>query len=136
MSSTLIISAGLTTLTPLCCRCRRRHCFVVVFAVSVLVVFVAIWHHCRRRCRRRRHRPRSPCRRRPCRPRRHPRYHRTFQAVDVALVVDCCVPSRRRRTIVSLLPWGRFHHGPRRPSSLRHSSCHRSHCPHRCNRLC
>ena len=45
------------------CLLARR----VVFAVAVLVVFVAVWRHRRRR------RPRSPCRRRPCRLHRHPR---------------------------------------------------------------
>jgi hypothetical protein len=66
MSSAAIISAGLTTLTPLCCRCRRPRRFVIDFAVTVPVVFVAVWRHCRHRCRRRRRRHRSPCRRRLC----------------------------------------------------------------------
>jgi len=66
----------------------------------------------------------------------------TFLVVEVALVVDCCVPSPPEETIVSLLPRGRFCHGPRCPSSLRHHSslrlpsfC-RSHCPHYCDRIC
>jgi len=94
MSSSAIVSAKLTTLTLLCCRCRLRRRFVVVFAVAVLVVFIAVWRHRRHHHHRR---PRSPCRRRP--------FvvlatfvialavvATTFLTIEVALVVDCCVP--------------------------------------------
>ena len=59
----------------------------------------------------------------------------TFLAVDVALVVDCCVLSPRGGTTVSIFSWGRFRHGPCCHSSLCHSSHCRSHCPHHCNYL-
>jgi hypothetical protein len=58
-------------LTPLCCPCWCRCCFVDVLAVAVLVVFIAVWRHRCPRCRPcSRRPPRSPCRRRPCRLRR------------------------------------------------------------------
>ena len=38
MSPAAIVSAGLTMLTPLCCYCYHHRCFVVAFAVAVLVV--------------------------------------------------------------------------------------------------
>ena len=37
----------------------------------------------------------------------------TVFAIAVALVVDCCVPSPPEEDHVSLLPRGRFRHGPR-----------------------
>jgi hypothetical protein len=90
MSSAAIVSAGLTTLTLLCCHCRLRCRFVVVFAVSsslssspfgiivttitavvsvapaavILATFVVALAV----------------------------FDTTFLAVEVALVVDCCVP--------------------------------------------
>ena len=138
MSSAGIVSAVLTLLTLLCCCCQLHHRFVPVFAVAVLVFFIAVWRHCcHRRSRRHRH-PHSSCRRYPSCLRRclHcPVIAATFLAVDVALVVDCCVLSPRGRTTISLFPWGRFRHGPCCHSSLCHSSrCH-SHCPHHCNYL-
>ncbi len=92
MSSAAIVSARLTTLTHLCCHCRLHQRFDIVFALAVLIVFIAVWRHC---CHYHRCCPCSPC----------PAtaalaafvvtlavVATTSLAIEVALVVDCCVP--------------------------------------------
>ena len=70
---------------------------------------------------------------------------KTHPPTDLLFCIFICC---NRKFIISLLPWGKFRHGPRHPSSLcrpsslcqpnslRQPSFRHSHCPHRCNLLC
>ncbi len=136
MFSEAIVSTRLTTLTLLCCHFRLHRRFDFVFAVAVLAVFIAVWlhrlhHHRRRPCSPYCH---CPCRLlRPCRLRRCPCCHchhvpRRLSCLSSWLLCTLAAGGRplshfslgegsTMALVVSLLPRGRFRHGPPLPPS-------------------